>query len=192
MPYIDCVIGIDPSTAKLAATTTGPYTGMQMHLLELPRDHAVACAMAFNWIHKLGDRLRALNSDGGHPKVFIFLEKPIVWHGGRSTIPLAQVNGALQAGALWQRSHVSEIILVNNQRWKLEVCGKGGLSKPEIAKAMQEVWPHAWLRAHRIKRSKRGHSLGVILDQDLLESAAINKYGRRVLRYRRRMERTRG
>lgn len=55
------------------------------------------------------------------------------------------------------------LVLVNNASWKKQVCGNGGFKKPQIYKAMREVWPEAFELANG--------------DQDLVDASAIYLFG---------------
>lgn len=157
------IIGIDPSSAKLAFTTSIDGSLVSMDVVPLPaKDRSNSRAgVAYQEVARVIGKQRA----------FVFLEAPIYWRGGKSTIPLAQMSGVVQA-AVHNLGHPLE--MVNNQRWKQRVIGIGNANKEQIAEVMAQLWPEAFAMADG--------------DQDLIDSAAINLYGQRIMDNRRRMK----
>lgn len=157
------IIGIDPSTAKLAFTTTVDGKIESMVAVPLPaKDRGNSRAgYAYHEVEKVV----------GIQRAFVFLEAPIYWRGGKSTIPLAQMSGVVQA-AVHNLGHTLE--MVNNQRWKTRVIGIGNANKEQIAEVMQKLWPEAYALADG--------------DQDLIDAAAINLYGQQIMGNRQRIK----
>lgn len=157
------VIGVDPSSAKLAAIVSiiGDEPNVETRTLKLPTHKPTACAMAFEWIRGLVD----LASDLEPGSVHVFLELPVMGRGGPgSTIPQARINGALAAGAELAGATVTD---VNNAHCKKVVLGKGNASKDEIKEWVSDAWPTLYKRISK--------------DQDLCDSAMIYVYGRKTL-----------
>lgn len=165
------VIGVDPSSRKLAAVygIAGREHAVRFTTMKLPQDKPVACLMAYEWMRDL------VASQKRYGKVYAAIELPVLGRGGPgSTIPQAQINGALLAGA-----HVAEgeAILVNNSHAKKQIIGKGNASKDEISGWVAEYWPDLY-------ESIEG-------DQDLCDSAMIYRWGVKVADQRDRMARRR-
>lgn len=163
----DVIIGVDPSSRKLAAIVSvmDDEPNVQHVTKALPQDKPVACLMAFEWMRNLVES----NSERG--EVHVFIELPVFGRGGPgSTIPQAQINGALQAGA-----HVAGGVVtsVNNARAKKEVVGRGNANKDDIRVWVKEAWPVLYAKIER--------------DQDLCDSAMIYQYGYKALQRRNKM-----
>jgi Holliday junction resolvasome RuvABC endonuclease subunit len=154
----DVVIGVDPSSRKLAAVVSiiGQEIDAQPVTRALPQDKPVACLTAYEWMKTLVTE----HLDSG--PVYVYIELPVFGRGGPgSTIPQAQVNGALQAGA---QQAGAIVISVNNSHVKKATVGKGNASKDEITQWVSVVWPELHERIEN--------------DQDLHDSAMIYVYGR--------------
>ena len=154
------VLGVDPSTKKLAVigTRSKNRSNPEGWVIDLPSDTVDRCGEAF---FEFGALLYDLTkqSDGVVPRVY--LEAPVLGRGGpHSTIAQAQVGGAVMAACSEYRC---PLVLVNNASWKKQVCGNGRFGKPEIFKAMREVWPEAFELAGG--------------DQDLIDASAIQMFG---------------
>ena len=132
----------------------------------LVRDETRRCHEAMQWTSNLvGTFLGA--------KVYAFIEKPVLGRGGAgSTIPQAQVNGAVIAGA-WEGGAI-EVMSVNNQQWKKSVLGNGNIGKPQIKAGIANLWFDAYQKADG--------------DQDLLDSAGVNRFGHQVLKMHERIK----
>lgn len=135
-----------------------------MVVIKLPENRPEACATAFRELCSLILEIREETGED----VYVYQEAPVVGRGGpRPTIAQAQVGGAAMAA-------VAEcggfLFLVNNSTWKKTVLGKGNLGKPEIGRELRKVWPEAWAEAGT--------------DIDLIDSAAINRFGEKRLRLR--------
>lgn len=169
---------IDLSTVKLAVIVTdsdGAVEEVKPYMLSKHNTKRYMDAM------KVGYQLAKTYSAKGD--FYAFPEKPIFWRGGRSTLPLAQISGALCAG-LWAGGAISVIESMNTQ-WKKDVVGKGTASKPEIAIGLKKVWPSMY------QYIARNHTTGVknpVPDQDLIDSACINIYGQRIAERTKRIK----
>lgn len=149
------VIGIDPSSKKLAFCITYPGSEKypELHAKRLPEGILQATGAAFE---------EALLLFRNFPDAAVYMEEPVVGGGGvRSTIVQAQAGGAVMAAA--DRAGVPHFELVNNSHWKKEVLGKGNAKKPDIAEWLEKNWPEAYTFAEK--------------DQDLIDASCINRYG---------------
>jgi Holliday junction resolvasome RuvABC endonuclease subunit len=159
------IIGIDPSSRKLAAVISimGDEANVEHITKPLPQDKPVACLMAFEWVRALVDR----HTENGH-EVYVFIELPVLGRGGPgSTIPQAQINGALLAGAHMANA---EVVPVNNSRAKKEVIGRGNANKDDIRVWVSEAWPDLYAKIEK--------------DQDLCDSAMIYVFGKQIIERR--------
>lgn len=165
------VVGIDPSSAKLAVVMTSSSKGKFVTVTrKLPKDHTKGCGQAYGFIDELLCEMEERYED-----IQVFLEKPVMGVGGaQSTIFQSQIGGAVMAAA--SRRDVP-LRMVNNQSWKKRVCGRGNITKAEVAERMVGIWPE--LVEHAGK------------DQDLIDAGAINLFGWHVLTLKKRLRRTR-
>lgn len=155
------VIGIDPSSKKVAATITYDEQRLEMRTLEFSHDIVLACTEAYNWAFDLGMELG--------DECFAAIEEPVVGRGGvYSTLRQTKVHGALVAGLV--NSGV-ETIAINNKAWKKEIIGNGNVGKPLIKIWVKDYWPNAYVMAED--------------DQDLLDSAVINRYASEIVERRK-------
>lgn len=155
------VIGIDPSSRKLAAVVSviGDESNVQTITKPLPQDKPAACLLAFEWARTLVES----NQDRGD--VYVFIELPVFGRGGPgSTIPQAQINGALLAGA---QMAGAEVVPVNNSRVKKEVVGRGNANKDDIRQWVHDEWNDLYVKIEK--------------DQDLCDSAMIYQYGTQIV-----------
>lgn len=162
------LLGIDPSSRKLAAIhgMVGDEPHIRHVTEKLPQDKPTACLTAYEWVRELIGQY----PDGA---VYAAIELPVLGRGGPgSTIPQAQINGALLAGA---QSAGAIVILVNNSRAKKEIVGRGNASKDDIRRWVKEAWPALYS--------------DIKSDQDLCDSAMIYMYGRQVVDLRDRISR---
>lgn len=158
------VIGIDPSSRKLAAVVSviGQEDHADIRSKSIPVDKTVSCLVAFEWARGLVEEHKSMGD------VNVFIELPVLGRGGPgSTIPQAQINGALIAGSAMAGA---EIIMVNNARCKKEVIGRGNANKDDIRDWVEANWPDLF--------QKIGG------DQDLCDSAMIYQYGKAVIERR--------
>lgn len=163
------VFGIDPSSRKLAVvySVVGDEPTVQYKTLALPQDKPRACLMAFQWVRELVEPSTAVGA------VYVAVEMPVFGRGGPgSTIPQAQINGALLAGI---EAAGATAILVNNARAKKEVTGHGNINKDGIRQWVKEAWPTLYAEIGK--------------DQDLCDSTMIYVYGTRTIELRNKIER---
>lgn len=160
------IIGVDPSSRKLAAVASSMGDDRaDIYVKALPQDKPTACLMAFEWMRSIVEE-----RDGD---VYVFIELPVFGRGGPgSTIPQAQVNGALLAGG---HSAGASVNLVNNARVKKEVVGKGNATKDDIREWVRDNWPTLYSQ--------------IETDQDLCDSAMIHRYGSQVVEHREEISR---
>lgn len=161
---VPTIVGVDPSSNKLSAVITQGDLNPELHRIKLPRDKVRACRVAYEWVITLVEPFPL-------PGVYVFLEMPVLGRGGAgSTIPQAQVNGAMLAAGSMAGV---QVVTVNNKRWKKQVVGNGAASKEDVAAWCALCWPPVFEGA-------KG-------DQDLLDAAAINRFGRHVVELRDRI-----
>jgi len=148
------VLGIDPSSKKLALCLTGVTHDKIFTLttISLPVGALQAAGVAYREAFSFFNRHR----EGLH----VYMEAPVVGVNMGSTIIQAQVGGAVMAAAQNAGVHLH---LVNNMTWKKRVLGKGNAKKPEVAELLRGIWPEAYAASSG--------------DQDLIDACAINRYG---------------
>lgn len=159
--FVSVVIGIDPSSRKLAAVISviGDEKNVEIITKPLPQDKPTSCLLAFEWARVLVEK----HSPRGD--VYAFIELPVLGRGGPgSTIPQAQVNGALLAGLQMAGAIVTP---VNNSRVKKEVIGRGNANKDDIRQWVHDTWNDLYVKIEK--------------DQDLCDSAMIYQYGSQVV-----------
>lgn len=158
------IIGIDPSSRKLASVsaTLGQEQDYVIDTIALfPKDRPRSCAVAAKWMRYLIAKQHETVDD-----VYVFIEAPVLGRGGaRATIPQAQVGGCLLGAAY--ASGAKDIVLVNNQRAKREIVGKGNASKDDIKAWTRLVWPAVFKEAGA--------------DQDVCDSAMIYAFGAKIV-----------
>jgi Holliday junction resolvasome RuvABC endonuclease subunit len=147
------IIGIDPSSKKLAFCTT-----------ELPRTRKApllqTISLPVGVYRAAGHAYReAFLFFQQNPGV-VYMEAPVVGRSPHPTIVQSQVGGAVMAAA---ENAGTVLHLVNNASWKKQVVGKGNAQKEEVCSWLQEFWPEAYDLAAG--------------DQDLIDACAINRYG---------------
>lgn len=162
------VLGIDPSSTRLAAVYS--YTdGKRLEVFTEPLpvgDRVRECRLAYDWLDDLMSTVVEKS-----PVTAVFVEQPVLGRGGAgATIPQAMVHGALLASGYLLAQYV---VSVNPARWKKAVLGKGNATKPEIAEWVKINWPEVFEVADG--------------NQDVLDSACINLYGRQVVALRQRI-----
>lgn len=158
------VIGIDPSSRKLAAVVSviGDEDNVITITKPLPQDKPIACLLAFEWARTLVEEHQHRGD------VYAFIESPVLGRGGPgSTIPQAQINGALIAGLQMAGANVTP---VNNSRVKKEVVGRGNANKDDIRQWVHDYWNDLYVKIEK--------------DQDLCDSAMIYQYGSQVVNLR--------
>lgn len=145
------IIGIDPSSKKLAFCVTSFNNQLLLHKKSLPEGVLHATGAAFE---------EAFLFFKTFPHAKVFMEAPLVGRNAYSTIVQAQVGGAVLAAA---SKAALDVELVNVSSWKKQVIGNGRAQKPDIAEWLKQNWTEAYNQASG--------------DQDLLDAAAINRYG---------------
>lgn len=157
------VIGVDPSSRKIAATVTrSDNPAPEMYVWALPPGKPVeACLLSFVKIRGLVKQY----ADQGYA-VYFFIEEPVLGRGGaKATIPQSKTHGAMLAGAASVTG--TTVQGVNNQTAKKRVTGNGNASKDQIRLWCKTCWPSAYAMADG--------------DQDLMDSAMINRHGQKVI-----------
>lgn len=159
------VTGIDPSSRKVAMTTTWENeTDPEMVAYPLSRDHAEGCGQAF---HKVSEYFSTLREAGHTP--FCFLEEPFVGPNPRGAMAQFKIQGAVLAACKEMQVPVVEI---HNMTWKAQLIG-GRVDKPTITRWVRQNWREAYEMAYG--------------DQDLMDSAAINRWGKMQLAPKRKI-----
>lgn len=150
------VVGIDPSSKKLAFCVTKSFAGTEepgLKTISLPEGVYRASGAAF-------EEAYLFFRDFSKLEAAAYLEAPVVGINVQSTIIQAQVGGAVIAAA--QTAGVP-LYLVNNSSWKKKVLGKGNAKKEEISALLREIWPEAYAVASG--------------DQDLIDACGVNRFG---------------
>ena len=161
------VLGIDPSSKKLAVvySVLGKENEVKFKTKKLPQEKPEACSIAYEWLKGFIEDIRG---DIPTKDIYVFIELPVLGRGGAgSTIPQAQINGAILAGAF---STGANVVPVNNVRVKKEVIGKGNANKDAIKEWLSVAWAGLYKFIHE--------------DQDLCDSAMIYTYGKQVVQLR--------
>ncbi|GAA2555136.1 hypothetical protein GCM10010423_65390 [Streptomyces levis] len=159
------ISGIDPSSRKIAITTTwGDESDPEMVTFPLPQDHAEGCGIAFRKVAGYFSELR----EAGHTP-FCFLEEPFVGPNPRSIMAQCKIQGAVLAACKEMQVPVVE---VHNMTWKAQLIG-GKVDKPTITRWVRRNWRDAYEMAYG--------------DQDLMDSAAINRWGKMQLGPKRKI-----
>lgn len=151
------VLGIDPSSKKLALCLTGATPGNNpvLRTVSLPAGALQATGAAYR------EAFLFFQSCFENGEILhVYMEAPVVGRNIGSTVVQAQVGGAVMAAA--QNTGVS-LYLVNNMTWKKRVVGKGNARKEDTADKLREIWPEAYAAC-------RG-------DQDLIDACALNRFG---------------
>lgn len=158
------IIGVDPSSRKMAATVSVGGRLDKVITSVFPKDASpqsrIASAYMFGYV--LATEV-CLNGDA----CYVFIERPFVYRGRvQGAILLIQCNGAAQAGFMAGGAEVYE---VEPSRWKMDVMGKGQgrAGKGQVADWLRKCWPAAYDECHG--------------DQDAIDSAVICRYGQQVV-----------
>lgn len=149
------VVGIDPSSKKLAFCVTEQNLRPSIFKLGLPEGVLRATGAAFEEAFLFFSKLSMSNPS-------VYMEAPLVGRSAYSTIVQAQVGGAVMAAA--SKAGV-DFYLVNVNRWKKQVVGAGNATKDEVASWLKGNWKTAYTLCGG--------------DQDLVDASAINRYGHR-------------
>lgn len=169
------ILGVDPSSRKVAVTTTWSGWNLpELFTIDLPENHSEGCGLAFRRFFEYISGVR--ERTGCTP--FVFQEEPLMAFGrnmnANSTITQARIGGALEAAC---SEAMVPVKLINNKVWKKVVVGNGNAGKPEISDWVHENLPDAYDLAGG--------------DQDLIDSACINEHGKIVLNAPKRVIRIR-
>lgn len=165
-----CIVGIDPSSKKLAVTIFMPASNdirsffyplrKKANDTYTPKVAHSAYSTVELMVHK--HHLRRYDTK-------VFMEAPVIGRGGaKSTMVQAYVSGAVQAALL---SLSIPVTLVNVQVWKKDVVGNGAAGKPQVATAVQQRLSGLKLTAHWQE---------INADQDIIDATALMMYGLRV------------
>jgi hypothetical protein len=149
------VVGIDPSSKKLAFCVTEPGCKPVVFKLGLPEGVLQATGAAFEEAFLFFSRLSRSN-----PRVY--MEAPLVGRSAYSTIVQAQVGGAVMAAACRSGTYLK---MVNVNSWKKKVVGKGNATKEDVSAWLKDNWKMAYTLCSG--------------DQDLIDASALNRYGHR-------------
>lgn len=166
------IIGVDPSTRKIAITVS---IGDEIEMFKTPiKKSDTEQVFAYSWMQS-----QVFIALAKGASVFIFIEDPVLGFGKRanaqSLISQARAQGAILAGA--QALHDSfptrpvTVARVAPAEWKKKVIGKGNASKDEIRAWCREYWTNAYDLSEG--------------DQDLIDSAGINRYGHGIVGIRK-------
>jgi hypothetical protein len=169
---VQTVGGIDPSSRRLAITTTDRDADpdeFDITIIELPGegDHPANCDVAFvgmiEYVMKIRERT------GQSPR--LYLEAPVMGVGGPgATIPQVFVSGAVLAAA---GETDCKITLVNNKTWKKRVLGNGNINKDNTAVEMKRVWKEFWIAVPVLEKGEfKGKK-----DLDIIDSGGLNRFG---------------
>jgi len=166
------VIGIDPSSKKIAATVTVNGAEPTLRIRPLPtgrRDTPRQLFLAGRWFRRL-----IMEFDPQSNDVYVYIENPFVSPKTiRACLPLARMHGHLMATAY--ACGVKVVDGVDISRWKSVSIGKGNASKTEIMAWVRKCWPQA---AEQVGK-----------DQDKADSAGINVYGQHMVKQIKKIER---
>ena len=150
------VLGIDPSSRKIAFFSLGTDGYSHTHVVQVPtkvKNRAVLCAQIYTECYEYFELL-----DKSIP---VFIEQPLMGRSAHATIVQAQSNGVVQAAATL--AGMERVYEVNVRSWKREVIGRGNADKAYI---------HSWLRSHHPSLADNAGD-----DQDLTDAAAVALYG---------------
>jgi len=150
------ISGVDPSSRKVAITTTFEGSDApEMEVFKLPQDHTKGCGLAFRQVAEYFSLLK----EAGHTP-FCFLEEPFVGPNPRSIMAQCKIQGAVLAAC---EEMLVPVVEVHNMTWKAQLIG-GRVDKPKITRWVRKNWRDAYEMAYG--------------DQDLMDSAAINRWGK--------------
>jgi Holliday junction resolvasome RuvABC endonuclease subunit len=172
------VLGIDASSKKIAFTYTSPSSPnrFRAYVLSSGKVKTLACRDAYNFIYTVLDDYVCFGDT-----VHVFLERLLVAPGRiGATVPQAQVAGAVMAAVgEFQGRGVATLQFAQVGSWKKLVVGSGSASKEQVASHLKRRWPQAY---------KFATTPGGKIDQDIIDSACINIYGRLALGHHRTPE----
>lgn len=137
------VIGVDPSSQRLAVSVLRDGRAVSSEWRPLPEDKSFMCFKAMKYID-LTCRKWGLKAASEGVQLHFFIEEPVVGRGGAyATIVQAKVNGACLAGAI-ASGHPKTVETVNNSTWKKNVLGSGNYPKNKIGDWLKTHWPAAY------------------------------------------------
>ena len=170
MKKVKTVLGLDPSSVKLAAVeSSDPRRDVPtLHVYHFEHEAIEEkVSEAFDWLFDL--LMGILERDEAPPVVY--LEAPVMGVGGPgATIPQAFISGSLMAACVQAGVPVK---LINNQTWKKRALGHGNIGKPEVRERMKDTWPKLY---KRVPIMEKGDFKG-FPDQDLLDAGGLNLFG---------------
>ncbi|QZE10871.1 RuvC-like resolvase [Gordonia phage ChisanaKitsune] len=175
------IVGIDPSSLKIAFVWTGNDKRVHHRLAKLPKDtdFAFRCASAYASTRVILTKIVAQNP--GQP-VFVFIEEPVVGRGGAyATISQSKVHGAIVAAA-YRVKGVERVSGANNSTAKKQVVGNGAAKKEQIADWAAKYWRELYDAAQTYNKGDR---------QDIIDAGMVNRYGDHVLKVRTKVNRYR-
>lgn len=152
------VVGVDPSSKKLALFVNGDNT--YCHVIKSEKDNSRFQNLAL-FFNEVNEFIKELPED-----THVFVESALMGRGGvRSTIVQAQA-----ASTVYISSVISGLVVheVNVQTWKKDIVGSGNASKSDVSQ---------WLDAHEPGLAELCGG-----DQDLVDAACLSLYGQRVTR----------
>lgn len=162
------IIGVDPSSHRLAVVVLGAQP--EWRVRSLPTDEIARVAQAYSWMEWFIKRRVAI-----YP-TYVAIEKPVMGIGGPgSTIPQAEVHGALVAAAV----HAGAVYIekVNNKIWKKSVVGSGSAKKEQIKDFVRLTWPTDYLEyEEKAKDNYSSVKQQELYISDLADARAIAEY----------------
>lgn len=136
------VIGIDPSSVKIAVSVLRDGRAVHSEWRPLPTDTASKMFKAMTYAQMLCKKWGLRAEASGTDLTFI-IEDPIVGRGVYATIIQAKVHGALVAGAV-SSTLVKNCETVAPSEWKKAILGKGNYPKDSIGPWLRTNWTKAF------------------------------------------------
>lgn len=167
------IIGIDPDSHRITIVITDgdDFKVRRKHLPE-SKDVGEWCASAERFVYGVCKEYIKQGRD-----VFVGIESPFANPRAPSAVvPLSRLNGAMHAGAYRAGAKTYPVTI---STWKKEVCGKGNMTKPQIAAWCKTYWRQLWDAAQQVLVS-RGR-------QDVIDAGAINRYTQKLVSRDRRI-----
>lgn len=156
------VIGVDPSSRKIAAVASTPDGGWLTFTSEVDESTAKQRGKTLGYLfNEFLDWLRDLDLGA----FFLFVEQPLFGRNVNTMRVISQVESLVLLAA--HEQDAQGIYEVNVQVWKKDVVGQGNASKGDVKSYLQEH--HDDLSVH----------LGD--DQDLFDAGAVCLYGLQVI-----------
>ena len=161
------VIGVDPDSKRITVVISiGDDFKVRRKALPETKDVSEWCASAYRFIYRIVKDYKAQGRD-----VYVGIESPFANPKAPSAVvPLGRLNGAMHAAAYMAGATTYPVTIAT---WKKEVCGKGNMTKPQIAAWCKVYWRLLWDEAQTILVS-RGR-------QDVIDAGAINRYTLKLL-----------